>query len=185
MLEHSARTFKSVALNGVIGDLVLQFEPPAAHDAQHVNAIRDIATLEQAHLYLLAATAVGTLGRDGAIFLISLLCASVKVGGPSSLVAGIEGVEAIVVELVQYLPHSVSRGECHLSDLGDIHTQGGKQDHLRSPPGHDRARASSHDPRRRLPSSLLTSRTRIPSRIITSVANGLWEGRAPSALSTD
>jgi hypothetical protein len=86
-----------------------------------------------------------SLGRDRAIFLISLLCASVKMGGAFPC-SGDRGSRSRRSSSCQHLPHSVLRGECHLGDLGDIHALGRKQNHLSSPPCHDRARASSHDP---------------------------------------
>jgi hypothetical protein len=70
-----------------------------------------------------------------------------ELGRPPSGVAGVQRVEAVVVEVVEDLPHPVLGGECHLGDLADVHALSAEQHHLGAAPGHHRARAAAHDPK--------------------------------------
>ncbi len=60
-------------------------------------------------------------------------------------VLGGQGVEPVVVEVVQDLTDPIGRGEGHLGDLGHVHALGREQHHLGSPPAHHRARGAPHD----------------------------------------
>ena len=65
--------------------------------------------------------------------------------GPAAGVLGGQGVEPVVVEVVQDLADPIGRGEGHLGDLGHVHALGREQHHLGSSPAHHRSRRASHD----------------------------------------
>jgi hypothetical protein len=56
-----------------------------------------------------------------------------------------QGVEAVVVEVVDDLPDPILGGEGDLGDGRDVHPLGGPQDDLGSSPTHHRARTPAHD----------------------------------------
>jgi hypothetical protein len=65
--------------------------------------------------------------------------------GATAGVLGGQGVEPVVVEVVQDGSDPVGRGEGHLGDLGHVHPLGREQHHLGPAPPHHRARRAPHD----------------------------------------
>jgi hypothetical protein len=63
-------------------------------------------------------------GRDRAIFLISRRWGRVKFGADHPRILRIKTGGAIIVEVVEELPHPIRRRECHLDDLVHIHPLG-------------------------------------------------------------
>ena len=78
-------------------------------------------------------------------------CGRVKVGGPATGVLRVQRVEAVLVEVVDHLPHPVRAGESQLGDPGHVHTLHRQQHHLRPPPRHHRPRRTAHDPQQPVP----------------------------------
>ena len=69
---------------------------------------------------------------------------------PSALVARVERVEAVAVEVVDHLADGVGIGEDDLADRRRRHALGREQHDLRAPPRHHRARRPAHDPQQPL-----------------------------------
>jgi hypothetical protein len=89
------------------------------------------------------------LGRLGLGDLLDLpaLGQRERPGAPAP-VLGVEGVEAVGVEVVDHVPDPVRTGERHFGDLPDVHALSGQQHHLGAPPGHHRPRAPADDPQK-------------------------------------
>ncbi len=69
---------------------------------------------------------------------------------PAALVARIESVEAVAVEVVDHLADGVGIGEHHLADRRRCHALSRQQHDLRAAPRHHRTRRATHDPQQPL-----------------------------------
>lgn len=94
------------------------------------------------------------LSRSGLGDLLDLAALGQREGLRSATsVLGIEGGEAVGVEVVDHVADPVRAGEGDLGDLRHGHALRGQQHHLSPPPGHHRAGATADDPQH--PSALI------------------------------